>query len=540
MPQSPILLDFVALLWYNKYSEIAKELLFMEKSNQVQLLEKQINKLEKENLILQEKVDFLTRKLYGNKSEQTLSLGIEGQMSIFDEAEREANREAIEPDMKDVESYRRKRFVGQREELLKDIPHEKKLCTLAEEDRFCVTCGDILYSVGEEFVRTEIEVIPAKVRVIDYYRETFECRSCRKKGEVYMEKSPMPTAVMQHSYASPSTVSWVIHQKYELAVPLYRQEKEWEALGVNLSRATMSNWIITCYRDWLSPITKLLHEKLLEQPYLHVDETPVQVLNEPGRKNTTDSYMWVYSSIKESKQPIRFFEYQPGRSGKYPETFLKDFTGFIHTDAYKGYEKVSGITRCLCWSHLRRYFVDALPKDIKSPEATIPSQAIAYINKLFEIEKKLEVLSANGRMEQRLEQELPVLEAFWLWAKTTSMGILPKSKLGQAFAYAFNQKEGLMNYLLDGNCALSNNLAENSIRPFTIGRKNWLFSGSPKGAEASAGIYTLIETAKANGLNPNKYIKYILGDIPGTAFLEHPEFLEDYMPWDPIVQKICR
>jgi len=512
----------------------------METSNQVQLLEKQISQLEKENLILQEKVDFLTRKLYGNKSEQTLSLGIEGQVSIFDEAEQEADNEVLEPDMKDVASYRRKRFPGQREELLKDIPHEKKLCTLAEEDRFCLTCGGALHSVGEEFVRTEIEFIPAKVRVIDYYRETFECRSCRKNGEPYMEKSPMPTAVMQHSYASASTVSWVIHQKYELAVPLYRQEKEWEALGVNLSRATMSNWIITCYRDWLSPITKLLHEKLLEQTYLHIDETPVQVLNELGRKNTTDSYMWVYSSIKESKHPIRIFEYQPGRSGKYPEAFLKDFKGFIHTDAYKGYEKVRGITRCLCWSHLRRYFVDALPKDVKSPEATVPSQAIEYINKLFEIEKKLEVLSTKGRMEQRLEQESPVLEAFWSWAKTASVEILPKSKLGQAFTYAFNQKEGLMNYLLDGNCALSNNLAENSIRPFTIGRKNWLFSGSPKGAKASAGIYTLIETAKANGLNPNKYIQYILSDIPGSAFLENPEFLEDYMPWNPAIQKRCR
>ena len=250
--------------------------------------------------------------------------------------------------------------------------------------------------------------------------------------------------------------------------------------------------------------------------------------------------MWVYSSIKESKHPIRIFEYQPGRSGKYPEAFLKDFKGFIHTDAYKGYEKVRGITRCLCWSHLRRYFVDALPKDVKSPEATVPSQAIEYINKLFEIEKKLEVLSTKGRMEQRLEQESPVLEAFWSWAKTASVEILPKSKLGQAFTYAFNQKEGLMNYLLDGNCALSNNLAENSIRPFTIGRKNWLFSGSPKGAKASAGIYTLIETSKANGLNPNKYIQYILSDIPGSAFLENPEFLEDYMPWNPAIQKRCR
>lgn len=179
----------------------------MEMPIQVQLLEKQISKLEKENLILQEKVDFLTRKLYGNKSEQTLSLGIEGQMSIFDEAELEANPKALEPDMKEVASYRRKRFSGQREELLKDIPREKKLCTLAEADRFCVTCGDVLHSVGEEFVRTEIEFIPSKVRVIDYYRETFECRSCRKNGDSYMEKSPMPTAVMQHSYASASTVS---------------------------------------------------------------------------------------------------------------------------------------------------------------------------------------------------------------------------------------------------------------------------------------------------------------------------------------------
>ncbi len=512
----------------------------MGNTDQVKLLEKRITELEKENLILQEKVTFLTRKLYGNKSEQTSSLGIEGQMSIFDEAETLADINAPEPDLKEVASYRRKRFPGQREELLKDIPHEKKLCTLAEEDRFCEKCGNALYSVGEEFVRTEIEFIPAKVRVIDYYRETFECRNCRKNGESYMEKSPMPDPVMQHSYASPSTVAWVIHQKYELAVPLYRQEKEWEALGVSLSRATMSNWIIVCYRDWLSPIVKLLHEKLLTQSYLHIDETPVQVLNESGRKNTTDSYMWVYSSIKNCEQPIRLFEYQPGRSGKYPQEFLKDYTGFIHTDAYKGYEKVSGITRCLCWSHLRRYFVDALPKDINSLEATIPSQAIGYINKLFEIEKKLEILSPEGRKEQRLIQEKPVMDAFWTWAETTANGILPKSKLGQAFQYAANQKEGLMNYLLDGNCSISNNLAENSIRPFTIGRKNWLFSGSPKGAEASAGVYTLIETAKANGLNAYKYIQFILSDIPGTAFLQYPEFLEDYMPWDPMIQKICR
>ncbi|MDR1769413.1 MAG: IS66 family transposase [Hungatella sp.] len=512
----------------------------MGHNDQVKNLENRIAELEKENLLLQEKVVFLTQKLYGRTTEQTSSLGLEGQMSLFDEAETTADPSASEPDLDDAVSYRRKKHKGQKEELLKDLPHEKKLCTLAEEDRFCETCGTPLLSVGEEFVRTEIEFIPAKIRIIDYYRETFECRKCRKEGKEYMEKSPMPYPVLQHSYASPGAVAWVIHQKYELAIPLYRQEKEWEALGVSLSRATMSNWILTSYRDWLSPVVALLHKKLLEQEYLHIDETPVQVMNEPARKNTTDSYMWVYCSIKGARNPIRQFVYQPGRSGKYPQSHLEGYHGFIHTDAYKGYEKVTCITRCICWSHLRRYFVEALPKDIDRPDATLPATAIKYINQLFEIENKLEVLSSEGRKEQRLIQEKPVLDAFWSWVEESAMKVLPSSKLGKAFTYAANQKAGLMNYLLDGNCSISNNLAENSIRPFTIGRKNWLFSGSPRGAEASAGIYSLIETAKANGLNPMKYIQFILGDIPGTSFLEYPEYLEEYMPWDPLIQKLCR
>lgn len=277
----------------------------MSADNQVSQFQKRIKELESQNQILQEKVDYLTHKLFGRSSEQTSSLGIEGQMSIFDEAEVSVDPKAAEPDLKDVDSYRRRKFKGQREELRKDIPREKKLCTLAEEDRFCESCNTPLKSIGEEFVRTEIAFIPAKVRVIDYYRETFECRKCRKEGEPYVEKSPMPYPVLQHSYASPSTVAWVIHQKYELAVPLYRQEKEWASLGVGLSRATMSNWIVKSYRDWLAPVVGLLKQKLLEQHYLHVDETPLQVLRESGRKNTTDSYMWVYSSIKEALRELR-------------------------------------------------------------------------------------------------------------------------------------------------------------------------------------------------------------------------------------------
>lgn len=511
----------------------------MSAAEQVKRLEKRIGDLELENKRLHDAVEYLTRKLYGRSTEKTSSLSLE-QMSLFDEAELQADPMAPEPDLKEVEGYRRKKFKGQRTELLKDIPRVKRLCTLDEQDRFCEACSTSLVSVGEEFIRTEIEFIPAKVRVIDYYRETFECRPCRKNGKPYMEKSPMPYPVIQHSMASPSTVAWVMHQKFVNALPLYRQEKEWRTQGVNLSRATMANWIGAASRDWLAPLVERMHRKLLQEKHLHADETTVQVMNEKGRKNTTDSYMWVYSSGQHSQHPIRIFEYQPGRSGKYPQQFLKGFIGYLHSDAYAGYTKIPGITRCLCWTHLRRKFVDALPKDVQSPEAPLPSQGITFCNKLFEMEKKLEDLSNEQRKLERLKQEKPVLEAFWAWIQATRGKVLPKSKLSEALNYALNHKEEFMNYLQDGNCSISNNLAENSIRPFTLGRKNWLFSGSPKGASASATVYSIIETAKANGLNPFKYLQYIFNQLPGVQFGQHPEFLEDYLPWSTEVQEACQ
>ena len=327
-----------------------------------------------------------------------------------------------------------------------------------------------MVKVGEEFVRTEVQFIPAKLKVIDHYQETYECRSCRKNGTPYMEKAPVPYPPVLHSLASASTITWLIHQKFELSIPLYRQEKEWEALGLRLSRATMSNWLLVVYRDWLVHIVHRLKLELLKQRYLHIDETHVQVLKEPGR------------------------------SGKYPEAFLREYEGYIHTDAYSGYNAVSGVKRCLCYTHLRRAFVDALPKDIHNSEASKAAEAILRLNQLFNIESELEALPPDQKKKERLIREKPLLEAFWSWAEKSAIGELPKSKLSKAFHYALNNREGFWNYLEDGNCSISNSLAENCIRPFVIGRKNWLFSGSPKGEEASAGIYTLFYlrlTAKA-------------------------------------------
>ena len=364
-------------------------------------------------------------------------------------------------------------------------------------------------------MRTEVEYIPASLKVIDYYRETLECRKCKNTSNPYMDKAPIPEPVISHSYASPSSIAHVMYQKYVNAVPLYRQENDWKNLGLELKRQTMSNWIMEASQQWLAPIIYILHKNLLKEKYLHADETRIQVMKEPGRKNTTDSYMWVYGTYKESETPVRIFEYRPTRNGDHAKAFLKGFNGYLESDAYQGYEKVEGITRCYCWSHLRRYFVDALPPGIDNPDATLPAKAIDYCGKLFKIESKIENLTPSEKKEQRQKHSKPLLDEFWLWVDKNKNNCPPKSKLAKAFTYATNQKEGLMNFLLDGNIPISNNLAENAIRPFTVGRRNWLFSGSPDGATASAMVYSIVETAKANNLNPYKYLLYILKYMPG-------------------------
>lgn len=250
--------------------------------------------------------------------------------------------------------------------------------------------------------------------------------------------------------------------------------------------------------------------------------------------------MWVYSTSTNAKHGIRIFKYASGRSGNNAKEFLEGFKGYLHSDGYSGYGKLKDIHHCLCWAHVRRYFTDALPKDMKSLEATLPATGIAYCNQLFNWERKFKELTPEDRKKQRLEKEKPVLEAFWSWVENTTPKVLPKSNIGKALQYAINHKEKLETYLEDGNCVISNNIAENSIKPFTVGRKNWQFCGSPQGANASACVYSLVETAKANGLNPYKYLDFVLSRLPGSDFKTNPKILDSMMPWNDLVQKTCK
>ena len=502
-------------------------------------LENTIKDLQNQVSNLTEIVMLLRKEKFGSSSERTPKDEIDGQLSLFNEAELEADTSIPEPIVKDVKGYKRQNVKTKREELIKDLPVREVPCTLPDDEQYCNQCGTPLKILGTQVVREELEYIPAKLRIVRYTQTVYECPKCKHTEHPFIMKSPTPTSLMNHSLASPSSVANVMCQKYVNSVPLYRQEKDWEQLGIALSRATMANWIIRCSDDYLQPVIKHLQQKLQKRDIIHCDETPVQVLKEEGKKPQTKSYMWLYRTGNDDKEPIILYDYQPSRSGENAVNFLKDFKGYVHSDGYAGYNKLSEITRCGCWAHLRRKFVEAVPTN-KATDTPLTNAEIGrdYCNQIFKIEDGLKVLSPEERFSKRLELEKPVLGAFWCWLDNLS--VLKGSALGKAVTYAQNQKPYMENYLLDGRCSISNNAAENAIRPFTVGRKNWLFADTPKGANASAAVYSIVETAKANGLNVYTYLQYLLLYMPDTDWQNHPEDLDFLMPWSEDVQNECK
>lgn len=511
-----------------------------ERDTYIKQLETTIKSLEQQVNNLSEMILLLRKEKFGSSSEKTPKSTLDGQICLFNEAETETNSHAPEPVVKDIHGYKRTSPKTGRGERLKDLPVKEILCEIHENDQNCLRCNTLLRPIGKETVREELEYIPGKLSIIRYIRMAYECPRCKHTDTPYIEKALTPSPLMAHSVASPSTVAYVMYQKYVDAMPLYRQEKDWEQLGFALSRATMANWIIRCSQDYLQPIIAHLREKLLKREILHCDETPVQVLKEDGKKPQSKSTMWLYRTGNDGKPPIILYDYRKSKSGENALNYLKGFNGFLHSDGYAGYNRLKDVTRCGCWAHLRRKFVEAAPtgKRLESKPPTPAEIGRDYCNRLFKIEETLAGLTPDERYLKRLELEKPVLDAFWCWIDT--LNVLQGSALGKAVIYARNQKRYMENYLLDGRCSLSNNLAENSIRPFTVGRKNWLFSDTPKGASASAAIYSIVEIAKANGLNVHSYLNYLLLYMPDADYQNDPEVLEELMPWSEQIQAECK
>ena len=270
---------------------------------------------------------------------------------------------------------------------------------------------------------------------------------------------------------------------------------------------------------WLEPVYEALHRQLILRQVLHADETTLQVLHEPGKKAQTKSYMWMYRTSGDRKWHIVLYEYQPSRKAEHAEKFLKGFSGYLHADGYPGYHKLPGNIRVVgCWAHARRKFdeaLNAIPQGKREGCAALTG--LQYCNDLFAWEREFAGLSPEKRHQQRLEKEKPILDALLSWANSISGSVAPKSALGKALYYLREQWPYLVRYLEDGRLELSNNQAERSIKPFVIRRKNFLFANTPLGARGSAVIYSLIETAKENGLDPYRYLLWILEQAPKLA-----------------------
>lgn len=510
-------------------------------------IEKQNARIEKQNIQIENMIQALLharKKLYGPSTECTKQ--IEGQLSLFATAQALAIELGNEQKKITVKAHNRvARKPGVREEMLAGLPKEIEEYVIPAEET-CNVCGGELKVIGERIVRTEVEFEPAKLKVKQIVQQIAKCTTCgTDKGEnpsCHFQKAAVPKPVLPHSISTPSLVAQVMYQKYAMGLPLARQERDWFRMGLVLPRNDMANWVIRCSQEWLTPIYDRIREKLMECQVLHMDETRIQCNKEEGKKASSDSFMWVIRSAACEDIKASFFHYSRTRNGDIAKRLLEEFDGYLITDAYAGYEKVQNVTRSLCWSHARRYFIESIPLDSKGKEisGSKGAEGRGYIDLLFKVEDEIKSLSPEEKKQKRQEASRPILDAFWSWVEETSALHTTNTKLTEALTYATNQKKYLETFMEDGRLPISNNLCEANIKPFATARRAWLFADTPKGATANAVLYTLVESARINELDVFAYLKYLLTEMPNNQHLEHPEIIDDYLPWSTSLPEECK
>lgn len=490
--------------------------------NDIDALKNKVRELEEKNRLLTEQVYQLVHRHFGRTTEKYQPNQLD---LFFDEAEQAAvaqdESEAVE-----VPAHSRKKRG--RVALSKDLPRVEVIHELAEGEQVCDNDGHALHKIGEE-TSEQLEIIPAKVRVIRHIRYKYACRHC----EQTIKMAPLPKQPIPKSIASPGLLAHVAVSKYQDALPLYRQEAIIKRYGIELPRATLANWMIKA-GELLTPIINLMREQLHAGPLIYMDETRVQVLSEPGKTATSNSQMWVQvGGLPQAS--VRLFTYSPSRSATVARKLLGDFSGLLMTDGYQAYDAATrhgDITLLDCWAHARRKFMEA--KNAKRKQASGKADmALSLIQKLYAIERSLHDASPQDRYFARQQQARPVIDKLRGWLDKSLPQVLPKSALGKALHYLNNQWVGLVRYLDNGLAPIDNNPAENAIRPFVIGRKNWLFSQSVKGAEASAALYSIIETAKAHQLEPFDYLAIVFARLPNAQSIDDIEAL---LPWNVIIR----
>jgi transposase len=501
--------------------------------------DQKIAELELQNQWLLEQLKLSKQRLFGSSSEKSAAIEGGEQLSVFNEAEATADPAVAEPALEQVAAHTRKKPKGKREEDFSGLPVEQVVHELSEEERVCADCGGPMHACGHEVYRRELTVVPPQFKVTEHVQTAYSCRHCEKSAEddpVPMLKSAVPAPVIRGSgVASPSLLAYIAHQKYVLALPLYRQEQEFKRLGLNLPRHNMANWMIYVSANYFRPIYDAMKAELLTHEVLHGDDTGLQVLREPGKTPQSGSYMWLYRTSGDAARHVVYYEYQPDHKERRPADFLDGWSGYLHTDGYKGYHKLKNVTVIGCWAHVRRRFANVLKTiPAKARAGSESLRGLQFCDRLFALEREYAKLPPDdnfkARYKARLELSKPVMVAFFEWAKNSPA--LPQSGVGEAISYAQNQRFWLEKVLLDGRLELSNNRAERSVKPFTIGRHNWLFADTVGGANASAVLYSVIETAKENGLYPFDYLEFVFQTAPGLDFRNDPAVLDRLMPWN--------
>ena len=494
-------------------------------------------------LVLEQMAD-LKRHRFGRSSEkheaedQISFMEVDGKIVFFNESEAVAAEESTE-EPEGVSRTRPKKKQGKREEDLDGIPVvvvEHSMTDEELEDKF----GKEGWKQLPDEVYRRYSFTPAKIEVEEHHVKVY---AGKETEEVI--KAPHPQTLLRGSLVSPSLEAAVMNAKYVNAVPLYRQEQEFERYGLHISRQNMANWTIQCADRYLAVLYDYLHEKLYGYHVLQADETPVLV-NKDGRPAGSKSYMWVYRTGRMYTEcQIVLYEYQRTRNASHPGEFLKDFSGICVTDGYQVYHTIEEEREDLkiagCWSHARRRFdeaVKALPKaKQKDSRAYL---ALTMIQAIYREEKLLKDLPAEERMIRRQLSVKPLVEAYFIWVRENLPKVPQKSKTWEGFNYSLNQEKYLKVFLDDGEVPMDNNAAEQSIRGFCIGKKNWVMIDTVAGVKSSAIIYSIAETAKANNLKPYDYFEYLLTEIPKHLDGTDRGFLDDLLPWSPSLPENCR
>ena len=527
-----------------------KDARMAEKDETIAELRKLVDDLQSLKVNLEETLRELRRQLFGTVSEKTIS-------TVRPTEEADPLEEKAPITVK--EHTRERKPKSTRDELYADLPIREVKLSLTDEQRRCEYCNSEMTTMTYTPVREEIRITPAKVERIRLMQEVGICPECKRDGDGTVVKATTYPALLMHSPASASCVAYVMFEKTFMGLPYYRQESGMAELGFKLPRETMANWYIYCAEHYFYPIYERMHEHLVQRDILHADETTCQVLREKGKSAGSTSYMWIYLTGSDGSPPIILYDYATGRAGKYARDFLEGFSGLLHCDGYQGYNKVADVILVCCLAHCRRKFYEAIPAgrrknikllDINSEawvdepilpegnelEKMVPAEiGLSYCNKLFYIERGLKDLPADERKAKREEKEIVVWNGFWKWID--SIQALGGSKLEKAVNYARNHRETLCNYMKDGRCEISNNAAERRAKSYAIGRKAFLFHTSVAGANASAVMYSMVETAKANDLNVFQYLYMVLLYMPD--YKNEPKGIEQLLPWSDFIKGHC-